>query len=157
MPVDVEVEVLDRQALQYVQQKEYVVTPQCLQAATSLSLLSTVTFKRAHVSTENRVDNNIDKVLRTLGYTRSKEHSRKMSFKAALVADFLKQITAFVFECPTHVHSYHTVLAKMQLLVHEYGNNLRRTAYSNEFKAALKTLASEDGAAFLTRALANSK
>lgn len=145
------------------------VEQQRLSAASTLSQLSTMgtlrgagiakrSSAREHVPTEDRVDNNLDKVLKTLGYARNNSDSRKMNFKAALMVGFLHQITrsALAHEDQQFLDAHCVVLTKMSNVVHAYAHNARRITYPPNFKLALKLLASDEGVWFLKRALCNS-
>ena len=146
------------------------VEEQRLSAASTLSQLSTMgtlrgagiakksSSSREHVATEDRVDNNLDKVLKTMGYARNSSHSRKMDFKAVLMVGFLHRITrsALAQEDPQFSDAYDIVLTKMSGVVHAYAHNAHRINYSSHFKWALKLLASDEGVFFLQRALCNS-
>ena len=106
------------------------------------------------------MDNNTDKVLRTMGYVRKNTHSRKKEFKSALMVGFLEQIkeSALVLEGLDFVQSYNIVLDKQRRLVYEYTHKIkRRTDYKPEYKRAIKILASDEGCLFLDRAMANSR
>jgi len=115
---------------------------------------------RVKVATEDRMDNNVDKVLRTMGYVRRRVHSRNKEFKSALMVGFLEQIkeSALVLEEFDFVQSYNIVLDKQRRMVYEYTHKIRsRTGYKPEYKRALKILASDEGCLFLDRAMANSR
>ena len=146
------------------------VEEQRLSAASTLSQLSTMgtlrgagiakksSSPREHVPTEDRVDNNLDKVLKTMGYARNNSHSRKMNFKAALMVGFLHQITrsALAHEDQQFLDAHYVVMTKMSHVVHAYAHNAHRITSPPNFKLALKLLASDEGTCFLRRALCNS-
>lgn len=158
-----------------------VATERCFEAVSTLSLLQSSSASsspekpedkpkkgkkrsqqkpRVKVATEDRMDNNVDKVLRTMGYVRRQIHSRNKEFKSALMVGFLQQVkeSALLLEEFDFVQSYAIVLEKQERLVYEYTHKIRsRTGYKPEYKRALKILASDEGLEFLDRALANSR
>ena len=154
-------------------------TERCLAAASSLSLLCSETLSpqkqqqkkgiskkshtkpgpRKHIATEDRMDNNVDKVLRSMGYVRRNAHSRNKEFKSALMVGYLEQIkeSALVMEELDFVQSHGIVLEKQRELAYQYSRKIKRRAtYADEYKRALQILASDEGCMFLARALANS-
>lgn len=157
-----------------------VATERCFEAASSLSLLCSEALSpektigkktkkkktrtqqksRVLIPTEDRMDNNVDKVLRAMGYVRKQTHSRNKEFKSALMVGFLEQVqeSALVLEEFDFVQSYSIVLDKQRRLVHQYTHKITsRADYPAEYKRAIKILASDEGLEFLDRALANSR
>ena len=95
--------------------------------------------KRKVIPTQDRTDNNFDKILKGVGHVRTKNHSRCMHYKMELMVYYLEQLR-FPDQASEVGKAYHIVYEKLKNLLSL--GNVKRSSYNQEFKWALKILVS---------------
>lgn len=107
---------------------------------------------REKIESPDRMDNNFDKLLHTVGYLRTKHESRKVKIKVNYLVDAFGKLR-FANHPPGFMPAFRIVLQELTTLNAQA--NLNRAQYTIEFKSSVQTLLSDQGI-FILKAAAES-
>jgi len=111
------------------------------------------TFKlktRVKISSVDRQDNNMEKLMKAVGHKRTKNQDRSQKFKVNFLVNNFRKLRFANPNDSEFMQAFRIVLNELKALNAQV--NLNRAAYSDEFKSSIKILCSDQGISILKAA-----